>query len=101
MFLRSLILLCAVISHSLAYPKITTPAAGASLTGGSTISIKWSDEGTAPSISDLSTYQLFLCAGSNDEFTQLATLVSSGDFSDGNTASGSITTGIGGSVTNA
>lgn len=45
--------------------KFTTPAAGGSVAAG-TISVQWTESGVAPSISDLSTYQLFLMVGGNE-----------------------------------
>jgi hypothetical protein len=49
--------------------RFTTPAGGETFTGGGSIQAAWSDSGDAPSISDLTTYQLFLCAGGNDDGT--------------------------------
>ncbi len=46
--------------------EFTKPAGGASVTGGSTLSIEWKDSGDAPSIADLQSYTLFLCAGGNE-----------------------------------
>ncbi|OCK91729.1 uncharacterized protein K441DRAFT_573750, partial [Cenococcum geophilum 1.58] len=43
--------------------EFTSPAAGALLVGGGTISIMWQDSCIAPLILDLSQYQLFLVAG--------------------------------------
>lgn len=47
--------------------QITTPAGGAKLTGGGTISIEWKESGDEPKISELLTYQIFLCAGGNTD----------------------------------
>jgi hypothetical protein len=66
MRLSPLPLLAALISTTFADVKFTSPIAGHSYTGGGTLSITWADSGVAPSISDLTTYQLFLCAGGND-----------------------------------
>lgn len=66
MILRSLALFAATLPLVLGDVKFTSPAAGATLTGGGTISVEWSDSGTAPAVTDLSSYQLFLCAGGND-----------------------------------
>ncbi len=44
----------------------TTPStAGDSFPGGSAFTVNWKDSGAAPSISDLTTYQLALFTGSN------------------------------------
>lgn len=65
--LPRLILLLAVLAPvSLATVEFTSPIAGATVAGGSTITVEWKDSGEAPSISDLTSYQLFLCAGGND-----------------------------------
>ncbi|KAL9112524.1 MAG: hypothetical protein Q9227_003095 [Pyrenula ochraceoflavens] len=83
--------------------KFTTPSAGSTSTGGSALSIKWTDSGDEPKLSTLVSYQLFLCAGGNEdsEYIQLSTLVAQGDFKKGNTASVQIPAGIGASVQNA
>ena len=66
MLIRLFALLAAAAPFAFADVQITTPAAGAQLTAGSVLSMAWVDSGTAPSISDLSSYQIFLCAGGND-----------------------------------
>ena len=63
---RLLLLLAAVAPYALADVEFTSPSAGATLQGGSTIKVAWKDSGTKPAISDLQGYQLFLCAGGND-----------------------------------
>ncbi|KZF21542.1 hypothetical protein L228DRAFT_248266 [Xylona heveae TC161] len=82
--------------------EFTSPAAGQTLQPG-TITFTWKDSGDSPSISDLKSYQLFLCAGGNTDGTydQLTVLQTNGDFSTGNSASGSIVASIGGSTANA
>ena len=70
---RLLALLAAITPFALADIEFTSPTAGAKLTGGGSISIEWQDSGSAPSISDLTTYQLFLCAGGNDDTTFVST----------------------------
>ena len=62
-----LLLLAAVAPYASADVKFTSPAAGGTATGGSTLSVQWEDSGTKPALSDLTTYQLFLCAGGNDQ----------------------------------
>ena len=61
-----LLLLLAISPFTLADVKFTSPAAGASIPGGTALRVQWEDSGYAPSISDLKSYQLFLCAGSNE-----------------------------------
>lgn len=80
--------------------EFTSPAAGMTLTGGGAITITWQDSGIAPSLSDLSTYSLYLCAGGNDPSTivQLATVTTQGSFANGNTAEGSFSATLGAST---
>jgi len=93
-------LLFTVLQFASADVKFTSPAAGDTLTGGGAITITWQDSGAAPSISDLSTYQLFLCAGGNaaGTFIQLAAVTTSGSFANGNTAEGTFAAGLGAST---
>jgi hypothetical protein len=65
--LRLFLLLAAtVIPWVVADVEFTTPAPGASVPGGTTITVEWKDSGKAPSLEDLTSFQLYLCAGSND-----------------------------------
>ena len=73
MLFRLLLLLAAVAPYTLADVEFTTPAAGATVTGGSTLDIEWKESGTGPPITSFSTYQLFLCAGGNDANTFVST----------------------------
>lgn len=52
--------------------KFKSPEAGAKLTAGTAIEVEWEDGGTGPSISDLSTYELFLCAGGDTAAEQVS-----------------------------
>ena len=45
--------------------KFTKPKAGATLTAGQAIEVTWEDSGDTPKLTDLLTYELFLCAGGN------------------------------------
>jgi len=67
MLLRLLVLLAAVAPYALADVQFTSPDAGATVEGGTTLSVKWKESGTSPPITSLTTYQLFLCAGGNDQ----------------------------------
>ena len=67
MLIRLLLLLGAVAPYALADVEFTTPSEGGTVAGGSTLKVEWKDSGTAPPISSLQTYQLFLCAGGNDD----------------------------------
>jgi len=100
LFILPLSLLATVFQFASADVQFTSPAAGATLPGGGAITITWQDSGSAPSISDLSTYQLFLCAGGNaaGTFIQLAAVTTSGTFASGNTAEGTFAAGLGAST---
>ncbi|KAL6717031.1 Cell wall synthesis protein kre9 precursor [Lecanora helva] len=103
MLFRLFLLLAGVAPYALADVEFTSPSAGQTLTGGSTIKVAWKDSGDKPAISDLQGYQLFLCAGGNDEksFIQLAPIVQTGKFSTGNAASGTVSVSVGGDDKNA
>jgi hypothetical protein len=83
--------------------EFTVPAAGASVAGGTAFTVTWTDSGSAPSISDLTAYQLFLESGSNAAPQQLYafTLANNGLFSAGNSITVTIPAGTGGTGTNA
>jgi hypothetical protein len=80
--------------------QFTTPAPGDVVTGGGALVVKWTESGASPSISDLSTYQLFLCAGGNDDADsiQLEVITTQGLFANGNEAEGTVMAGLGASV---
>ena len=67
MLIRLLTLLAAVAPYVFADVQFTSPSAGGTVAGGKTLSIEWKDSGEKPPLSDLTTYDLFLCAGGNDE----------------------------------
>jgi hypothetical protein len=63
---NALLSLFAFVPLALGDVSFTTPStAGDSFTGGSPFIVKWADSGVAPSISDLTTYQLALYTGAN------------------------------------
>jgi hypothetical protein len=62
-----LVPLLTVVSLCAADVKFTSPPAGATLDGGGVLTVEWEESGDEPSISDLSTFELFLCAGGNEE----------------------------------
>jgi hypothetical protein len=92
--------LVAAAQLALADVKFTFPAPGASIPGGTAFSIAWVDSGDAPSISDLTAYQLFLYSGSNAAPQQLY-IITTASFSAGNTLSVTVPVSIGGGSTNA
>lgn len=65
MRLSQLLVLAAFAPFAFAYPTFTAPAAGATETAAVAFTVTWADNGVAPSISDISTYQLDLCAASD------------------------------------
>ena len=102
MILRSLLLLTILIPSIFADVQFTSPKAGASESG-LELTIEWKESGDGPPLSDLVSYQMFLCAGGNTEgsYIQLATLVQQGDYTTGNSATATLTTGLGANVKNA
>lgn len=66
MILRRLALLAALLPLTFADVEFTTPNAGQAISG-LTLDVEWKDSGDDPKISELATYQMFLCAGGNDE----------------------------------
>jgi len=82
--------------------EFTVPAAGASVPGGTAFTVTWTDSGIAPSISDLTAYQLFLYSGSNTAPQQLLSLTTTpGVFTTGNSMTVTVPVTIGGTGTNA
>ncbi len=99
--LIALFFLLSSVRIAFADVKFSTPAAGASLPGGTAFIVTWADSGVAPSISDLLTYQLFLFSGSNASPQQLYLLEPSTAFAAGSTVSVTVPVGIGGTGANA
>ena len=66
MIFRLLALIAAVAPYAFADVEFTSPSAGASAVGGQLLQIAWKESGTSPPITQLQSYQLFLCAGGND-----------------------------------
>jgi hypothetical protein len=99
MRLTALTFFATVASFAVADISFTSPADGTSITAGG-IDVQWKDSGTAPALSDLISYQLFLCAGGDDASTivQLATLVVDGLFTNGNLAQAAFSAELGAST---
>jgi hypothetical protein len=97
---EALVFLLGSVSSVLADVKFTSPAAGTSVPGGTSFSITWTDSGTAPSLSDLTSYQLFLFTGSNAQPQQL-TLLKNAAFTAGNTVTVTVPVGTGGTTPSA
>ncbi|KAF2705541.1 hypothetical protein K504DRAFT_353450, partial [Pleomassaria siparia CBS 279.74] len=66
-----LVALTALVPLVSADVEFTSPDAGAILEGGVAITVEWQESKDTPLITDLSTYQLFLCMGGNDAATML------------------------------
>jgi hypothetical protein len=96
----ALFFLAATAPLALADVEFTVPAAGQSVPGGTAFTVTWIDSGDAPSISDLSAYQLLLYSGSNTAPQQLSSL-GTGSFTSGNTLTVTVPVGTGGSTANA
>lgn len=66
-----------------------SPKAGATLTAGTSIDVKWEEGGTGPKLTELLSYELFLCAGGQDGPDQavLLPITTQGLFTAGNAAS--------------
>ncbi|KAF7889085.1 hypothetical protein EAF00_009385 [Botryotinia globosa] len=97
------VVLLAYAPFAIAYPTFSAPAAAAVETAATPFTVTWADNGDAPAIADITTYQLDVCAGSSTgkdikviyQVTASATL--------GSTVSTSVTVppATGSSVTNA
>ena len=83
--------------------KFSKPPAGSTIIGGGAISIAWGDSGAAPSLADLTSYQLFLVAGGQDDPSQMVvgTPISSTFAESGNQAEMTVPIAAGGKTTNA
>ena len=64
-FLRPLSLAIPLLSTALANVEFTDPAVGSTFKGGGAITAHWKDSDEPPRISDLSRYDIYLCAGGN------------------------------------
>jgi hypothetical protein len=65
--LLPLAVVAALAPFASAAPSFTNPKAGETLKAGESIVVKWDDSGDSPKLTDLTTYQLFLCAGGSEE----------------------------------
>jgi hypothetical protein len=66
MILRTLWLLATVVPYVVADVQFITPEAGGTVKAAA-LTIEWKDSGEAPPIESLLSYQLFLCAGGNED----------------------------------
>jgi len=96
----ALVFLAMLAPLASAVPVISSPAASASVPGGTAFNVEWKDDGTAPAIADLSGYQLLLYSGSGTDPVSLYT-ASNGVLSSGTSVTVTVPVGIGGSTANA
>lgn len=61
--LRTVSLILPLLSTAFADVEFVDPAAGSTLKGGDVITAHWKDSGKHPKISELSQYDIYLCAG--------------------------------------
>jgi hypothetical protein len=66
--------LVALVPFASAGISFKSPKAGATLTAGQSVTIEWEEGGDGPAITDLATYELFLCAGGSEEGTFVSLL---------------------------
>jgi len=71
--LLPLVAVAALLPYVDAGVTFTSPKAGASLTAGRAIDVKWEDDGESPKLTELLTYELFLCAGGNEDGSNVST----------------------------
>jgi hypothetical protein len=64
-----LTVLATLAATAIADVKFSSPAAGAQIAGGSSMTITWADDGTAPTIDKFTSYTLNLMAGGNTAAT--------------------------------
>ncbi|KAJ4291949.1 Cell wall synthesis protein kre9 precursor [Kalmusia sp. IMI 367209] len=98
--LAPLAVLAAFTTLASAGIQITSPKAGDKLTAGNALKVEWKEGGSGPDVADLTTYQVFLCAGPNnpgDTSTINFVITPSGDFAKGgSSAEGKVDKGVGG-----
>jgi hypothetical protein len=90
----------ALIVSVIADVRFLLPSPGSSSHGNEALIITWDDSGVAPLITDFTTYQLFLCAGGDEEtsIVELHQLVNGKKFTEtGNSAEAIIPSAIGAS----
>lgn len=102
-FTLALPLLLTFFSPAVADIEFTVPQAGAVVNANHVITAHWKDSGQAPRLSELTRYDLFLCAGGDTEASQeeVALLVKDGVFARGNSVSFKIDSAVGSNEANA
>jgi hypothetical protein len=100
-FNAALLLLGSIVPSVFADVQFTVPAAGLTYPGGTSITVSWTESQTAPLLTALDTYTLFLCTGSNTAPTQLMDFGGVGTFTAGSSTAVTIPTTAGGTTKNA
>ncbi|EKG15562.1 hypothetical protein MPH_07228 [Macrophomina phaseolina MS6] len=101
---RSALLAASLIPFTIADVKFTSVTGGDALTvgyGPSPITVEWTESGNGPKLSELESYILDLCAGTNDNFVSVKTITSKGVHAFGNIAKGIVLPTDGGDAENA
>ncbi|OJD26341.1 hypothetical protein ACJ73_02272 [Blastomyces percursus] len=100
---RILLPLAQLVLSASAAIEFTAPVAGAILKAEDTLIAEWQQVGNNSEIPDAVRFDIFLCAGGNDEdsFDQLMHIAKDRDFGQGNSTSGPIAVEIGGNEPNA
>lgn len=101
MRLSQALALLASAPFAIAYPTFSAPAAAAVETAGTAFTVTWADNGDAPSVADLATYQLDVMAGDNTNFASVITVVAPGTALTGLTTSVTVPAANAGVKTNA
>ncbi|KAF2824431.1 hypothetical protein CC86DRAFT_354476 [Ophiobolus disseminans] len=95
--LLPLVAVAALAPYAQAAIKFTSPTSGAVLQAGKSIEVKWEDDGESPKLTDLLTFELFLCAGGNADGTNqvLLPITTQGSFGVTSTAAGLVGVTVG------
>ena len=62
------LLLVSLLGFGIADVAFPAPQGGSFLEGGSLYQLEWGESGNPPPITDLDSYTLFLCIGTNDDY---------------------------------
>ncbi|KAL2359211.1 hypothetical protein RJZ56_007943 [Blastomyces dermatitidis] len=100
---RILLPLAQLVLSASAAIEFTAPVAGTILKAGDTLNVEWQQVGNSSEIPDAVRFDIFLCAGGNDEdsFDQLMHIAKDRNFGEGNSISAPIALEIGGNEPNA
>lgn len=93
---------CSLINIVNADIQFTSPPAAAVLAANTPVTVSWIESGAYPLLTDLTKFDLFLCAGGADiiHVVQLATIMTSAPFGGGNQVVTTVDPTLGGSDLN-